>query len=149
MMRAALVAIGLMAFLACGDLVIPNNPADDAGDDSAAEYLGGGADVSADARPPPNCDAGIEPVALACTNLYSSWTQLTVAPDVQPYAPGTTMWADGADSSRWIWLPPGSKIDTTDLNNWSLPVGTKIWQEFRLLGKRIETRFAWKEAPSL
>jgi hypothetical protein len=59
------------------------------------------------------------------------------------------MWADGADSSRWIWLPPGSKIVTTDLGNWSFPVGTKLWQEFRLLGARIETRFLWKIGSSV
>jgi hypothetical protein len=35
------------------------------------------------------------------------------------------------------------------LNDWSFPVGTKIWQEFRLLGNRIETRFLWKEAASI
>jgi hypothetical protein len=134
--------------LGCGDLVIPNNSPADAGDDATAEDLGI-SDGSVDGRTPPNCDAGTEPVALACTNLYASWSQLTLAPDVKAYTPGATMWADGADSSRWLWIPPGSKIDTTDPNNWAFPVGTKIWQEFRLLGKRIETRFLWKQAPSL
>jgi hypothetical protein len=140
-------ALAFAALFACGDLIIPSNAAN--GDDSATgDNLGTGDDGSIDARPPPNCDAGTQPVALACTHLYSDWTQLTVAPDVQVFQPGATMWADGADSSRWIWLPPGQKVDTTDLNNWSFPVGTKIWQEFRLLGKRIETRFLWKEATS-
>jgi hypothetical protein len=141
------VAPALVALLSCGDLVIPRNTVDDGGDNSAT--LGTGDDGSVDARAPPNCDAGTTPMALACTRLYSDWTQLTVAPDVQAYTPGVAMWADGADSSRWIWLPPGQKIDTTDLNNWSFPVGTKFWQEFRLLGRRVETRFLWKEAPSL
>jgi hypothetical protein len=139
----------LVALVNCGDLVIPNNASDDGGDDSASVENLATDDGGFDARTPPNCDAGTQPVALACTNLYSNWSQLTLAPDVRPYAPGMTLWADGADSSRWIWLPPGSKIDTTDLNNWSFPVGTKIWQEFRLLGKPVETRFLWKEAPSL
>lgn len=130
---------------ACGNLIIPNNDPD-AGDDASDDTLASsGDDVSVDARPPPDCDAGVEPVALACTGLYSDWTQLTLAPDVQAYTPGATMWADGASSSRWIWLPPGSKITTTDPNNWVFPVGTKIWQEFDLLGKKVETRFLWKE----
>jgi hypothetical protein len=137
-----------VALLACGDLVIPNNEAGGAGGDDSSTTANLGDDV-ADARSPPNCDAGVAPVALACTRLYSDWTQLTLAPDVQAYQPGVTMWADGADSSRWIWLPPGQKIDTSDPNNWSFPVGTKLWQEFRLLSKRVETRFLWKEAPSL
>jgi hypothetical protein len=141
-------AVCLAPAPACGDLVIPSN-ADDGGSASSGDDGGGGDDVSVDARPPPDCDAGVEPVALACTGLYTSWTQLTLAPDVQAFTPGATMWGDGADSSRWIWLPPGSKIDTTSLNDWVFPVGTKIWQELRLLGKRVETRYVWKEAPSL
>jgi hypothetical protein len=144
LLQAALAAaiLTVAGALACGDLVLPtNSQGDDGGDDGTSA----GDDASVDPRPPPDCDAGVAPVALACTELYSDWTQLTVAPDVQPYAPGATMWADEADSSRWIWLPPGSKIDTTDPNNWSFPVGTKLWEELRLLGKRVETRFLWKE----
>jgi len=131
------------AALACGDLVIPSNAAltDDGGQGDNASGDDGGA---ADARTPPDCDAGTHPVALACTGLYADWSHLTPAPDVHAYQPGATMWADGADSSRWIWLPAGSKVDTTDPNNWSFPVGTKLWQELRMLGKRVETRFLWK-----
>jgi hypothetical protein len=139
------MALALSVGLACGDLVIPTNSTDDGGDPSADDGGPSGDDASIDARPPPDCDAGAYPVALACTNLYTNWTQLTLAPDVQAFTPGATMWADGADSSRWIWLPPGSRIDTSDPSNWSFPVGTKIWQELRLLGKRVETRFLWKE----
>jgi hypothetical protein len=146
---ALLLAIGLFsmfvrALAGCGDLIIPSNSTDDGGggDDSSV--------VEEEAsRPIPNCDAGVEPVALMCTGLYASWGALTLAPDVQPYTPGATMWADGADGSRWIWLPAGASIDTTDPNGWKFPVGTKLWQELRLLGKRIETRFLWKEAPGL
>jgi hypothetical protein len=144
---AAAIAIGGAA---CGDLVIPKNSAgDDGGAASGDDDSAGDDDVSVDARPPPNCDAGVEPVALSCTGLYSDWTQLTVAPDVQPFTPGASMWADGADSSRWIWLPPGSTIDTTHPDGWVFPVGTKLWQELRLLGTRVETRFSWKEATGL
>jgi hypothetical protein len=138
-------ALGLVGVLACGDLVIPSNSSDNGDDSSTDDGGSSGDDVSVEARPPPDCDAGAYPVALACTGLYTDWTQLTLAPDVQAFTPGATMWADGADSSRWIWLPPGSKIGTSDPNNWRFPVGTKIWQELRLLGKRVETRFLWKE----
>jgi hypothetical protein len=138
-------ALAWPALASCGDLIIPSNSSTDdggAGDDGS--YAGD--DV---ARPPPNCEAGVEPVALACTGLYANWALLTLAPDVQPFTPGATLWADGADASRWIWMPAGSTIDTTDPNGWVLPVGTKLWQELRLLGKRIETRFLWKEAPGM
>jgi hypothetical protein len=147
---ALFLAVGLAAFVVralagCGDLIIPSNSSDDGGgggDDSGVE------DAEA-SRPIPNCEAGVEPVALMCTGLYANWGTLTLAPDVQPYTPGATMWVDGADASRWIWLPAGTTIDTTDANGWQFPVGTKLWQELRLLGKRIETRFLWKEAPGL
>jgi hypothetical protein len=133
-------ALGALGLLSCGDLVIPQNAFNDGGEDDALEPL--------DARVNPNCDAGI-PVALACTGLYADWPTLKLAPDVQAYQPGVGMWADGATSQRWIWLPPGAKIDTTDPNNWVFPVGTKLWQELSILGKRIETRFTWKQAPTL
>jgi hypothetical protein len=138
-------ALAWTSLASCGDLIIPSNLLNDdggGGDDSSYE----GDDVS---RPPPNCEAGVEPVALSCTGLYANWTLLTLAPDVQPFTPGVSMWTDGADASRWIWMPAGSTIDTTDPNGWQFPVGTKLWQELRLLGKRIETRFLWKEAPGL
>jgi hypothetical protein len=143
----ALAALASFAVPACGNLVIPNNTSDDGGSDDPS--VSAGDDVSTDARPTPNCDAGTDPVALACTGLYTDWTQLTLAPDVQAYQPGATLWTDGAASLRWIWLPPGQTIDTTDLNNWSFPVGTKIWQEFSLLGQRIETRYLEKQAASI
>ena len=113
---------------------------DDGGDGDGGRRL--------DARDPPDCDAGV-PAALACTGLYADWPTLALAPDVHAYRPGATMWADGATSLRWIWLPPGTKIDTSDPNSWVFPVGTKLWQELSILGKRIETRFSWKQAPTL
>ncbi len=138
---ASTAALGVAGLMSCGDLVIPQNVFNDGGaGDDAAEAL--------DARVEPDCDAGI-PVALACTGLYADWPTLKLAPDVQAYQPGVGMWVDGATSLRWIWLPPGTKIDSSDPNNWVFPVGTKLWQEVSILGKRIETRFSWKQAPTL
>src|SRR5260370_33585116 len=148
----ASAALATAPLWACGDLIIPSN-GPEATSDSGVSDGGSAANsadaVSMDARPPANCDAGTHPVAPSCTGLYSDWTQLILSPDVQPYQPGATAWADGADSSRWIWLPPGQKIDTSDPNNWSFPPGTKVWQEMRLLGRRIETRFSWKISATL
>jgi hypothetical protein len=145
-----LAAVACAFAFACGDLVIPSNGPNDSSDDGSTTGDDGGSSPTDDpvdaGHPPPNCDAGVYPVALACTGLYSDWTLLTVAPDVRPYHPGETLWADGAASTEWVWLPPGAKIDTTDLNNWVFPVGTKFWQQLTLLGARIETRFLWKMA---
>jgi hypothetical protein len=86
-----------------------------------------------------------EPYELRCTGLYSDWPSRRVAPDVRPYAPGSTFWSDGAVKSRWIYLPPGTTIDTSDMDEWAFPVGTKLWKQFEVDGKLVETRFLWKQ----
>jgi hypothetical protein len=103
---------------------------------------------------PSGGDCGVgptgEPTELRCTGLYSDWDAKTVAQGNTTYDPGLHLWSDGADKTRWISLPPGTKIDTTDMDEWTFPVGTRIWKEFRLpLGDagtetRIETRLLWK-----
>lgn len=45
------------------------------------------------------------------------------------------------DKQRFVWLPPGAVIDTTDADAWTFPPGTKFWKEFSYQGKRIETRY--------
>jgi len=45
------------------------------------------------------------------------------------------------DKQRFVWLPPGSVIDTTDPDAWVFPAGTKFWKEFSYRGRRIETRY--------
>jgi hypothetical protein len=93
-----------------------------------------------------------EPVDLSCAHLYSDWSSKTVYSDVVPYDPGLHLWSDGAEKQRWIHLPPGQHIDTSDMDEWTFPVGTQVWKEFRVaLGDasaptRIETRLLWKQA---
>lgn len=77
---------------------------------------------------------------LACTGLYADFASKTVAPEAKLYVPGTPFWSDGAEKTRYLALPPGQKIDTTDMDAWKWPVGTKVWKEFKLGGKRVETR---------
>jgi hypothetical protein len=77
---------------------------------------------------------------LQCAGLYSNILAKTVAPELRPYAPALVLWADGAEKHRWLSLPAGQKIDTSDLDEWVFPNGTKDWKEFQLNGRRIETR---------
>jgi hypothetical protein len=84
------------------------------------------------------------PVDLYCTGLYARWPSLHLATDVREFDPGLHLWSDGADKQRYIWLPPGKLIDTTDMDEWTFPVGTKLWKEFSLGGHRIETRYLEK-----
>lgn len=64
---------------------------------------------------------------------------------MHPYAPQFKLWSDGAEKRRWVWLPPGSTIDTTDMNYWSFPAGTKLFKEFTRDGTRVETRLIEKQ----
>ncbi|HWL86054.1 MAG TPA: hypothetical protein VNO21_09650, partial [Polyangiaceae bacterium] len=82
-----------------------------------------GVDVAApvDAGPPLDCNAlGAqgEPLQLGCTGLYASWPQRSISPNARPYVPAFTLWSDGAQKSRYIALPPGTTIDTSDMDEW-------------------------------
>jgi len=92
------------------------------------------------------CDAVDEaavaelPERLSLTGLYAPDGTETLAPDVRSFRPRFELWSDGAVKRRWIWLPPGARIDTSDLDAWQFPVGTKVWKEFTRDGVRVETR---------
>jgi len=93
-----------------------------------------------------DCQTGAsgEATELRCTGLYADWATKTLASGVRQYDPGLRLWSDGAVKTRWIFLPPGTRIDTTDMNEWMFPPGTKVWKEFVVGGVRLETRLIWK-----
>jgi hypothetical protein len=105
---------------------------DDASSDSAA--LTGCGDSGDDA-----------PDDLACTGLYTDLATKALAPNVRQYAPAVPLWSDGADKSRFIQLPDGATIDAKNMDDWTFPVGTKAWKEFRKGDRKVETRFFWKQ----
>lgn len=117
----------------------------DAGNDP--QYTGQDAAAQQDAGTTiPDCvlnDAGA-PTELRCTGLYSDWAHKTVATNVSPFDPGFHLWSDGAEKSRWVYLPPATQVDTSNMDEWKFNAGTKFWKEFVLGGKRIETRLLWK-----
>jgi hypothetical protein len=84
------------------------------------------------------------PERLSETGLYAPGGALVVAPENRPYAPQYPLWTDGASKARWIHLPAGTAIDTTDPDAWVFPVGTKLWKEFAFDGKKVETRLLWR-----
>jgi hypothetical protein len=94
--------------------------------------------------------AGTVPIHLRCTALYSCWSDKTVAPDHRAYQPAFVLWSDGAEKTRWLHLPAGTTINTgggsvdAGPDEWVFPVGTMVYKEFKLAGKRIETRRLWK-----
>jgi len=85
------------------------------------------------------------PELLSETGLYADIAADQIAADVQPFAPQFTLWTDTATKMRWIHLPEGQQIDTTDMDNWTYPVGTKLWKEFERDGVRVETRLLQRQ----
>ncbi len=88
-------------------------------------------------------DAHVAPAmyhSIADTGLYADLATKTLAADAVEFMPGHVLWADGADKRRWIHLPPGTQIDTSDMDHWKFPVGTQFWKEFSLGGVLLETR---------
>jgi hypothetical protein len=87
---------------------------------------------------------GALPQRLSATGLHAG-TPDVVAADVFRFRPRYELWSDGAGKRRFIWLPPGSQIDTSDMDSWLFPVGTKVWKEFSRDGVRLETRLLQRE----
>lgn len=99
---------------------------------------------------PPGCamaEGEYLPRTLECTGLYrGSLRNKEIAEGVRPFKPAVALWSDGAEKQRWIALPPNTKIDSANPAEWSFPVGTKLWKEFRKHGRRVETRLFYKES---
>ena len=93
-------------------------------------------------------DAGL-PDDVFCTKLYANQDPTAYEPDVMPYTPGVALWSDGAEKHRYLYLPPSSTIDTSNLDVWKFPVGTKAWKEFVVDGVRVETRLFSKRSETL
>lgn len=87
------------------------------------------------------------PALLSETGLFDDVAAGTIAADVLPFSPRFALWSDGADKARWVWLPACEPIDTSDMDHWELPVGTRLWKEFTRDGVRIETRLITRIGP--
>ena len=70
------------------------------------------------------------PGRLSETGLYAPGRPGVIDPANRPFAPQYPLWSDGAAKARWIYLPPGTAIDTSDAADWTFPVGTRFWKEF-------------------
>ena len=99
------------------------------------------ADGAADALDATSFDG---PTQLSETGLYSDILTRTLAPGVAAYDVRFPLWSDGAAKQRYLALPAGTTIDTTLIDVWQFPVGTKAWKQFTKSGKLIETRLLWK-----
>ncbi len=132
-MRA--LATLVMAILSAG-CTDPSAPVE-AREDAAV----GSRDVAA---PEPGDPPATGPTLLSETGLYSDFASRTVSPGLFAFATRYDLWSDGAQKARWLYLPPGTKIDNAQMDHWVFPVGTKAFKEFRYAGKLVETRLLMK-----
>lgn len=126
----------------CGD--DGNSVPSDGGGDGGDTFI----DAATDALDLPDANP-LMPQSLAATGLYSDIGAKAIAADVKPYEVAFELWSDGAVKKRWIWMPPDTTIDTSDMNYWSYPEGTKLWKEFVRDGVLVETRLLMKIGPEL
>ena len=90
---------------------------------------------------------------LSQTCLYSDIESFQVSKQLVKFTPNYQLWSDGATKSRWMYLPPNSKVDTSDPDRWRFPVGTQFFKEFRQFPKgasreiKVETRHFQKITP--
>lgn len=59
---------------------------------------------------------------------------------VRAFEPRFALWSDGAAKRRWIAMPPAGAVDASDPDAWRFPPGTRLWKEFSIDGRRVETR---------
>jgi hypothetical protein len=126
--------------LSAGLLVIALGACGDASVTSSADAPGADAPANApiDARVP-GADANMN--LLSQAGLYSDFAARTIAPGLIEFTPAFPLWSDALVKRRWIRLPPGGQIDTTDMDHWIFPIGTQFWKEFALAnGTILETR---------
>jgi hypothetical protein len=102
----------------------------------------GGGNDAPDAAPDAN-----PALRLSTSGLYADFASRTIAGGYLEYTPSYVLWADGLGKRRWIYLPPGQPIDTSDMNHWVFPVGTRVFKEFAEAdGTPLEMRLFEKTA---
>jgi hypothetical protein len=110
----------------------------------------GGATAGATGGTAADCvvGAGGHTTRLECTGLYASSAggplASEIATDVIEFAPAEPLWSDGAQKRRFIRLPPGTTIDSRNMDEWVFPAGTQLWKQFSVGGLKVETRYLEK-----
>lgn len=136
MMRPAFThTIVLVSLAACGDNGVGAGVVD---------AHTGGSEQAIDAAPDADTT---KPTHLAETGLCVDAACTQITPGLVEYTPRFPLFADTASKRRWIYMPPGATIDTSDMDHWMFPQGFKIWKEFTRGPTRIETRLIAKIGP--
>ncbi|HEU4537954.1 MAG TPA: hypothetical protein VFS00_27730, partial [Polyangiaceae bacterium] len=108
-----------------------------AGASGQAGAAGGG---GAKLMPPPFVVDPDARTRLSEAGFFADVNSTLPSAELVTFEPRFPFWSDGADKKRWLWLPPGTKVDASDVEHWRFPIGTRVYKEFALDGKRLETR---------
>ena len=149
------LALAVCIAAGCDDGDAPKGVADallgDAGSDVASDAPSIEAQLAAarDAAPeaPPTAYPRPQYQKLSETGLYADFTARALAHGVRQFRPVHQLWSDAADKARWVRLPEGTRIDTTEMDHWQFPVGTKLWKQFGRDGAPLETRLIERYGP--
>lgn len=76
--------------------------------------------------------------------LYEEGFCDALAEGVVRFTPTYPLWSDAAEKERFVFLPQGTTIDTTNPDGWVFPIGTKFFKNFSRDGKLVETRINTK-----
>jgi hypothetical protein len=144
-LRALCICLITVSLAACTDDVFSANDA------SPGDADGNQPIIDAGPRPDAEQSITVDYAWLSETGLYQDIASRTIAADIIEYAPEYRSWYDGAIARTWIWLPPDRRIDTSDMDYWYFPVGTKVWQQLsRMVGQTevlLETRMIQRTGP--
>ena len=77
---------------------------------------------------------------LGETDFYLDMAARELAPDLIRFVPAYALWSDGAGKDRYLRVPAGTTIDTSDMDHWQLPVGAQLFKSFTRDGVLVETR---------
>lgn len=140
--------VGLVFSLAGCDVLFPGEEASDAGQQQHNISSDGG---NVDAGPIAcvntfEIDAAL-PERLSETGLYLDIESKEVHEALWAFTPSFQLWSDDAAKARFIYLPECESIDTSDMDDWSFPVGTRFFKEFKVGEQRIETRLVERTGP--
>jgi len=130
----AVIAAALLSG-GCGDAASDADPDAAAGDAATGRDAG----YAPPEVTPPEPDAGTE-FWLSETGLYVDIATKQLAPDLVEFEPVHALWSDAADKARWLRLPKGTRIDSSEPDHWQFPVGSMLFKQFARDGKRLETR---------
>jgi uncharacterized repeat protein (TIGR03806 family) len=80
------------------------------------------------------------PTHLSETGCFDPADTTKTLPALIPYEVNAPFWSDNAEKHRWFALPDGAQMTAGADGDLDLPIGSVVVKEFKIGGKRIETR---------